>query len=198
MPKILHNEDGTKTVTCMQQGTDEMMYKMTPEDQFEYNCRRLKRGDVITCPIELNKEQAMLIMEKVERETMHEISGSSANMRQFDTGATRNTDTDKLDFEGFLSPLVIRRYAEYLNKHRVQADGNLRDSDNWQKGIPLKVYMKSIWRHFMAMWFFHRGVGKGMYEAHAKDEMQLFEEAICAVIFNASGYLHELLKEKSE
>jgi len=33
--------------------------------------------------------------------------------RTFDTGATRDTSQDKLDFEGFLSPLVIKRFGEY-------------------------------------------------------------------------------------
>lgn len=109
-------------------------------------------------------------------------------MRQFDTGATRDSDTSKLDYEGFLSPLVLKRYAEYLNKHRTQADGKLRDSDNWQKGIPLKAYMKSMWRHFMDVWSFHRD------EQKVKPELK--EEALCAVIFNASGYLHEFLKKQ--
>ena len=54
-------------------------------------------------------------------------------MRTFDTGATRDSDNDKLDYEGFLSPLVLRRYAEYLHKHRKQSDGKIRTSDNWQK-----------------------------------------------------------------
>ncbi len=188
MPKILHNEDGIKTVTCM--GQD----KMTPEDQFEYNCRHAENGDVVACPNELNEKQAILIMEKVENETMNEIPGSSANMRQFDTGATRNTDTDKLDYDGFLCPLVIKRYAEYLNEHRVQADGKLRDSDNWQKGIPIKVYMKSKWRHFMDTWMIFRGYGP-VYDSK-DNHIITMEEALCGEIFNASGHLHELLKEK--
>jgi hypothetical protein len=111
-------------------------------------------------------------------------------MREFNTGATRDSDTDKLDYEGFLSPLVLRRYAEYLNKHRVQADGKLRESDNWQKGIPLTAYMKSMWRHFMDVWFLHR------YTASSGNLDYSQEEALCAVIFNASGYLHELLKKE--
>jgi len=57
-------------------------------------------------------------------------------MRTFGGGATRNSDQGKPDYEGFLSPLVIIRYGEYMTRHRVQADGNIRDSDNWQKGIP--------------------------------------------------------------
>lgn len=75
----------------------------------------------------------------------------SNKIRTFDTGATRDTDEGKLDFEGFLSPLALERFAEYMNKHRQQSDGSLRDSDNWQKGIPVKQYMKSMWRHFFAV-----------------------------------------------
>ncbi len=127
------------------------------------------------CTCHLDKEKPQTENEKI--------------MRQFNTGATRDTDLDKLDYDGFLSPLVIKRYAEYLNKHRRQADGKLRDSDNWQQGIPLRVYMKSLWRHFMDMWSYHRD--------EKKIKPELTEEAICAVIFNASGYLHELLKVRS-
>lgn len=107
-------------------------------------------------------------------------------MRKFKTGATRDTDTNKLDMEGFLSPLVIKRYSEYLNKHRVQADGNIRESDNWQMGIPLNVYIKSAWRHFLDWWLEHRGY----------TSREGIEDAMCALLFNVMGYLHELLKEK--
>lgn len=107
-------------------------------------------------------------------------------MRKFETGATRNSEEGKLDFEGFLSPLVLERFAEFMHKHRIQADGKLRDSDNWQKGMPLETYMKSGFRHFMSWWKEHRG--------HPTDEG--LEEALCALLFNASGYLHETLKRK--
>lgn len=107
-------------------------------------------------------------------------------MRQFNTGATRDTDKDKLDFEGFLSPLVLNKYAEFMHKNRVQADGNLRDSDNWQKGIPKDAYMKSLTRHFMDVWLAHRG-------EKARDDI---ETALCAVMFNSMGLLFELLKDK--
>jgi len=109
-------------------------------------------------------------------------------MRQFDTGATRDSDTDKPDYEGFLSPIVIKRYGEYMNKHRKQVDGKLRDSDNWQKGIPRDAYMKSAFRHFIEWWQEHRGI-------KTKDGI---EEALCALIFNTMGYLHEYLKPTSE
>ena len=108
--------------------------------------------------------------------------------RTFDTGATRDTQDGKLDFEGFLSPLVMKRYAEYLNGHRTMKDGSTRDSDNWQKGIPLDVYMKSAFRHFMDMWMIHRKWNP--------DLGSFMEDAMCGLLFNTMGYLHERLKAK--
>lgn len=114
-----------------------------------------------------------------------------AKMRQFDTGATRHTDEGKLDYEGFLSPLVLRRFAEYMHKNRVQADGGLRASDNWQKGIPMDAYMKSLLRHVMDTWTMHR-----QYIVADSDDLPGdLEEALCGVLFNAMGYLHELVKQ---
>ena len=66
-------------------------------------------------------------------------------IRMFPSGATRDGDEAKLDYEGFLSPFVVERYAEYMQKHRVQSDGQLRDADNWQKGIPREAYIQSGW-----------------------------------------------------
>ncbi len=109
-----------------------------------------------------------------------------AEMREFDTGATRNVDDSKYDYEGFLSPLVIERYAAYMHGHRKQADGRLRDSDNWAKGIPKTAYMKSAFRHFMDWWKQHRGY-------RGQDTL---EDSLCALMFNTQGYLHEILKEK--
>lgn len=107
-------------------------------------------------------------------------------MRTFETGATRDTDANKPDYEGFLSPLVIERFGQYMMQHQTQADGNLRDSDNWQKGIPLNQYMKSMMRHFIEVWSIHRGWAI----------QDMLEEAICALLFNVMGYLHEHLKQK--
>ncbi len=110
-------------------------------------------------------------------------------VREFGTGATRSSQEGRIDPEGFLSPLALERYCEYLLKHQVQADGNLRESDNWQKGMPLTSYLKGMWRHFLHAWQRHRGwVVK---DPKAAENLQ---EDLCAIIFNAQGYLHELLK----
>jgi hypothetical protein len=105
-------------------------------------------------------------------------------MRKFKTGATRDEDTTKPDYEGFLSPIVIKRFGEYMNKHRIQADGAVRDSDNWQRGIPKDAYIKSLLRHIMDLWLEHRG-----YKSR-----EGVEDALCAIMFNSMGYLHEVLK----
>jgi len=107
-------------------------------------------------------------------------------MRQFGSGATRSSEEGKYDYEGFLSPRVLERYAQYMNENRVQADGNLRASDNWQKGMGLNVFIKSMWRHFMSLWKNHRGI---------KDS-DTIETALCALLFNVMGYLHEVLAGK--
>jgi len=106
------------------------------------------------------------------------------SIRTFDTGANRNSDEGKLDYEGFLSPTVIEAYADYMHKNRFLEDGSMRDSDNWQKGIPQDAYMKSMYRHFMDVWKDHRGI-----ETH-EDEIT----NLCALLFNVSGMLHEKLK----
>jgi len=112
-------------------------------------------------------------------------------MRKFSTGATRNIDTEKLDYEGFISPEVLHRYAQYMHSHRKQSDGTLRSSDNWQKGIEKDVYMKSLLRHTIDLWRLHRG-----NEVNNPDTGKLSdkEELLCAIMFNTMGMLFEELR----
>lgn len=104
-------------------------------------------------------------------------------MRTFETGATRDSNTDKLDFSGFLSPRALRRFARYMHKHRRQADGTLRASSNWKKGIPIPSYVESMVRHVVDFW-----------EAYEDGAMAEAEELACAIMFNTQGYLHETTK----
>ena len=107
-------------------------------------------------------------------------------IRTFATGANRNSDEGKLDFEGFLSPTVLKAYAEYMHKNRFLENGTMRDSDNWQKGIPVDAYMKSMYRHFFDAWSNHRGI--------ETPETQV--QNLCGLMFNAMGMLHETLKNE--
>jgi hypothetical protein len=95
----------------------------------------------------------------------------------FITGATRSTDTP-FDPEGFISPAVLAAYSDYMAKHRVQKDGKVRDSDNWQKGMPTSRAYRSLTRHFMDLWLLHRG-----YPPRSAD-CGSFDDALCAILFN--------------
>lgn len=100
-------------------------------------------------------------------------------MRNYETGATRDNVEGKLRYEGFIAPRVLRRFAEYMHKHRYQADGQVRDADNWQKGIPVDDYMDSLVRHVMDLWYIWRERGV------------IDEELACAIFFNDQGLLFE-------
>lgn len=117
----------------------------------------------------------------------------SDTIRTFETGATRSPDMARDDPEGFMSPLVEQRFCQYMAKHRVQADGTLRDSDNWQKGLPLSSYMKGLKRHVQHLWLRHRGWP--VLDPRAGADIQ---EDLCAIIFNSQGYLHELLRAERD
>jgi hypothetical protein len=112
-------------------------------------------------------------------------------IRTFESGATRDTNTGKYDYEAFLCPLVTQRFAEYMHQHRTQSDGTLRDGDNWQKGIPTKEYMKSLWRHMMDLWLHLRG-----YPMQAREPN--LSTVCCAVMFNVQGILHNHLTKKDK
>lgn len=105
-------------------------------------------------------------------------------MRKFETGAIRDSDDGKLDYDGFLSPAVLERFAAYMHKNRELPDGSLRDGGDWKQGIPKDVYMKSMWRHFFSVW-------KGHAEGKAG------QEDLCALMFNVMGYLHEELRKEA-
>jgi len=109
-------------------------------------------------------------------------------MRKFETGATRDNIEGKPQYEGYLSPLVIKRFGEYMLQHQTQADGTRRDPDNWQRGIDKNSYMDSMWRHFMDVWLYHRG--------HEDEATESLEDALCAMLFNVQGYLFEELKQE--
>ena len=116
-------------------------------------------------------------------------------MREFETGATRGSNEKKLDYEGFLSPVVLKCYASYMHEHRKQVDGKLRASDNWQKGMPKDEYMKSLLRHTIDVWTLHRG---RMVIDPETGSVVTLREALCGVLFNAMGMLFELMEGRTK
>ncbi len=110
-------------------------------------------------------------------------------MRTFASGATRDTTVGKSEPWGFMSALAEKRFCEYMTKHRVQADGSLRDSDNWKRGIPVPVYAHSLSRHIQDLRLI---LELSSFQARDPD----LEEVLCAILFNVQGMLHETVKDR--
>lgn len=102
----------------------------------------------------------------------------SKQVVKFKTGATRTAETP-YDPEGFLNPRVLKEFCLYMEQHRVQADGTLRASDNWQKGMPTSRAFRSLARHYQDVWLLSRG-----YEP-ASPDCKSMRDALCGVLFNA-------------
>ena len=114
-------------------------------------------------------------------------------LRQFDTGATRDTATGKYEYARFFDPKVLEARAAYMHKHRLQSDGTLRDPDNWKAGIPAPAYVDSLLRHVIDVWLI-QDYGKAV-RPETGEEVDL-KEALCAIMFNAEGLLYELVRDE--
>lgn len=108
-------------------------------------------------------------------------------MREFETGAKRSENTGKPDYSGFISPLALKRFGQYMLKHQLCEDGTLRSSSNWKKGMPLESYKESGIRHMIDFW-----------DAYEAGNMEEAEELACAMFFNIQGFLHERQKAKRQ
>jgi hypothetical protein len=122
------------------------------------------------------------------------VKTDDVQIRHFETGATRNPSTHKINPAKAMSSLVMERYCRYMASRRVQPGGEIRSDDNWKKGIDLDSYMESGQRHNLHWLEIHDG-----FECTDEDsgEKVDLETACCALLFNVSGYLHEILKAKS-
>lgn len=109
-------------------------------------------------------------------------------MRKFESGATRDDDEGKYEYGGFLSPLVLQAFGAYMHEHRKLADGTTRASGNWKRGMDQRVYFESLLRHVMDVWLHLEG-----HSSEAREELQ---GALCGVLFNTSGLLLEVIREK--
>lgn len=119
-------------------------------------------------------------------------------VQTFNSGATRSADTGKNKYLGFLSFQAIEAFGDYMTRHRVQADGSLREPDNWKKGITIESYMDSLLRHALEM----MGLSVGYIPKRCRLENPSFTldqhklETACAIFFNVQGFLHEFSKDQ--
>lgn len=154
------------------------------------------RGEYVDYPTKLDALDAarlsgLLVQDDLETSAGEESTTKETKIRKFETGATRDNIEGKLDYMKALSPIVLRRYVQYLDKHRLQPDGSMRDFDNWKKGIPLETYHSSKGRHFFAAWLLEED-----YEVEDNHGPVTEEDALCGELFNTIGRLHELLKAR--
>lgn len=114
-------------------------------------------------------------------------------MRQFESGATRDDATGKLDFEGYLSPEVLYQFALYMEEHSHLPDGSTRASDNWKKGIPQDELLKSLLRHVMDIWLLHRDVD---FVRPENGEKPTQFEALAGAFFNLQALWLSYMQEE--
>jgi len=151
-----------------------------------------KRGETsktcVTYSTKAEAEAAFALYLEKQKFPQEPVAGAA---RSFQSGATRDSLQGKLSYVKALSPIVLQRYVQYLADHRLQADGSMRDFDNWKKGIPKDVYLDGLGRHFMAVWLLQQE-----FPAEDNHGPVTLEDSLAAIIFNASGWLHELVQER--
>ena len=114
-------------------------------------------------------------------------------LRMSESGAIRNSDVGKINYQGALSPLILEAYGKYIEKHSLLPDGTRRNNKNWQNlfGTPeehRQVCIESAWRHFIDLLMDHDG-----YES--RDGI---DEALGGLMFNIQAYWFSILKERRE
>ena len=66
--------------------------------------------------------------------------------RTFDSGATRDLDSWKLEYSRYINPLADYSFAEYMKSKQI-IWWEYRRWDNWQKWIPPESLFDSLVRH---------------------------------------------------
>jgi hypothetical protein len=98
------------------------------------------------------------------------------NITKFESGAIRDTSSDKEDYIETISWLAMRRFAKYMtSKQSTYGPGN------WKKGIPVESYERSALRH----------IQKYLANKYDGANLEPNEDHLAAALFNIFGILHE-------
>ena len=98
---------------------------------------------------------------------MEHILEDSGSRRDFVTGAVRDIVTGKGRFD-LISPIALLRLAQHYENGALKYSAR-----NWEKGIPLSVYLDSAERHINRF-----------------KEGSRTEDHMAAVMWNAAGEMH--------
>jgi hypothetical protein len=102
-------------------------------------------------------------------------------MREFETGAVRDSEDGKEDYIETISWTAFRRYAEYMTGKKSKYGAG-----NFKKGIPIESYEKSLVRH----------VQKYLANKYENGDFEKEEDHLSAILFNVFGIIHE--EEKAQ
>jgi hypothetical protein len=135
-------------------------------------------------------------------------------IRTFESGATRDTANGKFEYLGFIHPLNDYSFAKYMDSHRLQPDGSVRDSNNWWKGFGKDTIIQSLVRHVEDLKLLHSGffvyemrennIAKRIVKKYKIDKLPdnwkiiTIEDCCNAIRFNAEVYRIEFSNELGE
>jgi hypothetical protein len=98
-------------------------------------------------------------------------------MRTFETGAVRDSDTNKEDYIETISWTAFKRYAKYMTSKKSRYG-----QGNFKKGIPIESYEQSLVRHLQ----------KYLANKYEDGTEEKDDDHLSAMVFNLFGIMHEL------
>lgn len=117
------------------------------------------------------------------------ITDNKPTHRTFDTGATRDSDTGKLEYSRYINPLADYSFAEYMKSKQI-IGGEYRRGDNRQKWIPTESLFDSLVRHIEIVKLLRKW--HNVIEAKFRWEVMLFIDK-----YPEEAYWYENIDEKS-
>jgi len=100
------------------------------------------------------------------------------------SGATRDLNDEKLVYDKFQHPMVVKAFARYMHGKRSMPDGK-RPGDNWWKGFPRLWLLESMHRHYVDVWLHLTGFGREAEEP--------LLTALCGLFFNVQALMLEVI-----
>jgi hypothetical protein len=97
-------------------------------------------------------------------------------MREFKTGAVRDSDDSKEDYIETISWTAFKRYSQYMTGKKKKYGAG-----NFKKGIPIESYEQSLVRHLQ----------KYLANKYEEGTAEKDEDHISAMVFNLFGIMHE-------